>query len=107
MSNRFIETLPKTYASLKVKLQSTENEARALWFELGEAEDYEYHDCDCEYCPVPEAPELSKAEVEEKTEQAEKLDELVAEYEATIRSVEGYAKLVKVDLAKPTLTKED
>lgn len=94
----FIEKLPSTYKSLKVQLRNTENEANGLRTELGDDEDYGYHECDCEYCPVPELPDLSPADIAEKTEKAEKLEELAQDYKVTIRRIEGYAKLVRVNL---------
>jgi len=95
----FIETMPSSYRSLIVQRNNTYDELSEIEFDLGDG-DYGFHECDCEYCPVPELPDLSPADRAEKEEQQEKLQETLEDYEHTIKSLEGYGKLVGVELKK-------
>lgn len=94
--SKFDEKIPQYHAELTAQLNDARFKVGDLETELGEAD--EYHECDCEYCPVEELPELSESERQQKYQQLEELqDNVIPEYKATIINLEGYAKLRGID----------
>lgn len=101
----FSEKMPQYYKEIKAQRANTRFKIQDLYSDIGE-DDYSYHDCDCEYCPVPEKPNLTAAQRAEKEREIEKLEKLEDEYDDTIRALEGYAKLVNVSLQATDLSSE-
>ena len=99
MSN-FDDNLPAAYKSLKVQLKSATFDLQEQ-NEIADPDENEYHDCDCEYCPVPEAPDYTDKERKAAAEKVEKLTPVVAEYESTIARIERYAKWRNIELNQP------
>lgn len=98
----FVEKIPSYHSELIKQAAATKGKINDLYAEIGEG-NYDYHDCDCEFCPVPEAPDLSSKEVAEKEHEIEKLQDVLHDYKTTIRRLEGYAKIVKVKLEEVKL----
>lgn len=95
--NKFDEKIPQYHRELVTQLSEARGKVIDLETELGEGG--EYHGCDCEYCPVEELPELSEAERQKKYQQLEELQEnVVPDYKATLKNLEGYAKLKGISI---------
>lgn len=99
----FKEKIPDYHNSLKVKLTQTQNEIYSLWGKIDDEEDEEAREhemCDCSYCPyadyTPKRP-LTQVEREDIEAQIEELENVKQELLKTIRSLEGYAKLIGAD----------
>ncbi len=100
----FLSKLPGTYQQLQKDREATKAKAFDCWARLDESDeaaDTSTHSCNCKYCGVDkDAKPLPAAEYDELAVEGQRLDDLVADYDKTIASVEGYAKLMKVNLYK-------
>jgi len=67
--------MPEYYRKIVAEQRGVLDRIKELDFELDNLDDYGFHDCDCEYCPVEELPEPPKlTEKQRKEREAARLD---------------------------------
>lgn len=91
----FLDKLPGLYAECKNQARVANWNLNSIQDEL-EAED---HSCDCDYCDRQTERLRGKAR-EEKEKEFVKANRVVVDLEATLRSMQGYAKMFDLDLEK-------
>lgn len=91
----FLDKLPQIYKECEQQLNTARWNRMGIEEELG-AED---HDCDCEYCDR-QSDQLIGKEREEKEKELVKATHIEVDLGATLRSMQGYAKMFNVDLDK-------
>lgn len=89
----FIDKLPQLAKECEQQLRT------AMWNRrcIEDALMAEDHDCDCQYCDQQSEKLVGKAR-EEKEKELVEATHVEVDLTASLRSIQGYAKLVKVDL---------
>jgi len=99
----FINQIPLHVKTLNSKEMSIRSELLNLWAKLEgdeEAQIAESHSCSCEYCPYKDViyKPLDSVEIADIEKKIAELEPIEQEIKRTIKSLENYAKLWKVEV---------